>query len=179
MNLCWARSFHDNKSKGLVGSGKLNVSSLAQSTMIIHDYSVHIDRNATWIKYSTSRKLYCIDGIADTHYKLRPADDSDPYMFIWRKILPSHYKILYNVISSWRWSTKLWLTQSTVTLQAHYHWYQIRHCEVPHVLTMGSLLLAALVDTFLGRKLPPWGLLYMKNWPLILLKKFGKKESRT
>ena len=25
-----------------------------------HDYSVHIDKNATWIKYHTNRKLACV-----------------------------------------------------------------------------------------------------------------------
>lgn len=47
-----------------------------------HDYSVHIDRNATWIKYKTDRKLACIEGIQDTHYPMKDPDDSDPFIHI-------------------------------------------------------------------------------------------------
>lgn len=47
-----------------------------------HDYSVHIDRNATWIKYKTDRKLACIEGIQDAHYPMKDPDDSDPFVHI-------------------------------------------------------------------------------------------------
>lgn len=47
-----------------------------------HDYSVHIDRNTTWIKYKTARKLACIEGIQDTHYPMKDPDDSDPFVHI-------------------------------------------------------------------------------------------------
>lgn len=44
-----------------------------------HDYSVTIDKNTTWIKYNTNRRLACVDGIIDTNYKMKDPDDSDPY----------------------------------------------------------------------------------------------------
>ncbi len=47
-----------------------------------HDYSVNIDRNATWIGYKTNRRLACVEGIIDTHYRVKDPDDSDPYTHI-------------------------------------------------------------------------------------------------
>lgn len=47
-----------------------------------HDYSVHIDRNATWIKYKTNRRLACVEGIEDTHYPMKDPDDSNPWTHI-------------------------------------------------------------------------------------------------
>lgn len=47
-----------------------------------HDYSVHIDRSATWINYKTSRRLACVEGIQDTHYPMKDPDDSDPWVHL-------------------------------------------------------------------------------------------------
>lgn len=47
-----------------------------------HDYSVHIDRNATWIKYKTNRKMSCVEGIVDSHYAMKDPDNSDPWVHL-------------------------------------------------------------------------------------------------
>jgi hypothetical protein len=47
-----------------------------------HDYSVHIDKNATWIKYKTNRNLACVEGIIDNHYQLKNPDTSDPWVHL-------------------------------------------------------------------------------------------------
>lgn len=47
-----------------------------------HDYSVHIDKSATWIKYKSSRRMACVEGIQDTHYPMKDPDSSDPFIHI-------------------------------------------------------------------------------------------------
>ena len=47
-----------------------------------HDYSVHIDRDSTWIKYKTNRRLACVEGIQDTHIRMKDPDDSDPFVHL-------------------------------------------------------------------------------------------------
>ena len=47
-----------------------------------NDYSVNIDRNTTWIKYKTNRRLACVEGIEDTHYRMKDPDDSNPWTHI-------------------------------------------------------------------------------------------------
>ena len=47
-----------------------------------HDYSVHIDKDATWIKYKTNRKLACVEGINDSHYAMKDPDNSDPWVHL-------------------------------------------------------------------------------------------------
>jgi hypothetical protein len=44
-----------------------------------HDYSVHIDKSTTWIKFPSSRRLICLTGITDTHYQMKDPDSSEPY----------------------------------------------------------------------------------------------------
>ena len=44
-----------------------------------HDYSVHIDKSTTWIKFPSSRRLICLTGITDSHYQMKDPDTSDPY----------------------------------------------------------------------------------------------------
>ncbi len=61
-----------------------------------HDYSVHIDRSATWIKYRSSRRLACLDGIQDTHYPMKDPDDSDPYIHIKQNPTLSLQNLAYN-----------------------------------------------------------------------------------
>lgn len=150
------------KIKGLVGS-KTSMYLFSSEHHDHHDYSVHIDRNATWIKYNTSRKLYCIDGIADTHYKLRPADDSDPYVHLKENPSFSLQNIAYN--------DPYYHEDDHEALVNSEHGYasgsdpiDTRYdTVVPHVLTMGSLLLAALVVAFLEETPSLEGLLYREK----------------
>ncbi len=50
------------KLKGLLNT-KVPLFTFASDHHDDHDYSVHIDRNATWIKYKTDRRLACVEGI--------------------------------------------------------------------------------------------------------------------
>ena len=40
---------------------------------------VHLDKNATWLKFRTSRKLQAFDGIIDTHVPIPPPANDDPF----------------------------------------------------------------------------------------------------
>ena len=50
------------KLKAIVNN-KLPLFSFSSDHHDHHDYSVHIDRTATWIKYKTDRRLACVEGI--------------------------------------------------------------------------------------------------------------------
>lgn len=69
------------KFKGIINN-KLPLFNFGSDHHDHHDYSVHIDRNATWIKYKTNRRLSFVEGIQDTHIRMKDPDDSDPFVHI-------------------------------------------------------------------------------------------------
>lgn len=150
------------KLTGLVGK-KTPMYMFGHASHDHHDYSVHIDREATWIKYKTNRKLACIEGIEDTHYKLKPADDSDPYVHLKENPTFSLQNLAYN--------DPYYHEDDHEQLVNEPHGYasgmdpiDTRYdTVVPHVLTMGSLMLIALVIAFLEETPTNEGLLYREK----------------
>lgn len=150
------------KIQGLVGN-KIPMYLFGSGHHDHHDYSVHIDRNATWIKYNTSRRLSCVEGIVDTHFKLRPADDSDPYVHIKENPSFSLQNLAYN--------DPYYHEDDHEALVNSEHGYasgsdpiDTRYdTVVPHVLTMGSLMLIVIVIAFLEETPTLEGLLYREK----------------
>jgi hypothetical protein len=45
-----------------------------------HHHEVNLDKNATWIKFKTNRKLIAFEGLIDTHVQIpKPGQLDDPY----------------------------------------------------------------------------------------------------
>jgi hypothetical protein len=83
------------KLKGIINP-KIPLFSFSSDHHDHHDYSVHIDKNTTWIKYKTNRRLACLEGIEDTHYPLKDPDDSDPFVHIKENSILSLQNLAYN-----------------------------------------------------------------------------------
>lgn len=128
-----------------------------------HDYSVNIDRNATWIKYKTNRRLACVEGIVDSHYPMKDPDDSDPYVHLKENPSYSLQNLAYN--------DPYYHEDDHEALVNAEHGYASGSdpidnrwdTVVPHVLTMGSLMLVALVVAFLEETPTLEGLLYREK----------------
>lgn len=114
-----------------------------------HDYSVSIDRNTTWIKYKTSRRLACVEGIEDTHYRMKDPDDSDPFTHLKENPSISLQNLAYND-AYYHEDEHEALVNSPHGYASSSDPIDTRYdTVVPHVLTMGTIMGVLLVCLFL------------------------------
>lgn len=61
-----------------------------------HHHEVHLDKNATWVKFKNDRKLLAFEGIIDTHIQIPKPGNSDPYKHLKENGIISFENLIYN-----------------------------------------------------------------------------------
>ena len=62
-----------------------------------HHHEVHLDKNATWIRFKNDRKLASFEGLIDSHVQIPKPDGSvDPYEHLKKNSFFSFENFIYN-----------------------------------------------------------------------------------
>ena len=79
---------------------KISKNILRKQNLIIRSFGaqkeVTLDKNATWIKYRSNRKLMAFDGIIDTHVQAPAPKNDDPFVHLKTNGILSMENLIYN-----------------------------------------------------------------------------------
>ena len=59
-------------------------------------HAVHLDKNTTWLKFRSDRRLISIDGFVDTHVQMPPPDAGEPFQHLKDHGVLSMENLVYN-----------------------------------------------------------------------------------